>query len=193
MISRRGHIVRASITRVPAFAMAFAAALVACASSPVIGPAFAQETRPPGELAPSAAQPVPAAPSRQEGFIDTFGRWLEQGADRFKSNMQNAQDQLDKLSRETRESTRDATTAVVGLPNARIVEAREPCVLAQNGAPDCHATALALCRAKGFAAGKSLDTRTEQKCKSARFLVEGRAPTSSECPTQIFVARAMCQ
>jgi len=193
MISRRGHIVRASIVRVPAFAMAFAAALVACASSPVIGPALAQERRPPADLAPSSAQPAPGPPSKQEGVMDTVGRWLEEGADRFKSHMQNAQEQLDKLARETRESTRDATTAVVGLPNARIVEASEPCVLAQNGAPDCHATALALCRAKGFAAGKSLDTRTEQKCKSGRFLLEGRAPTTSECPTQILVARAMCQ
>ena len=41
--------------------------------------------------------------------------------------------------------------------------------------------------------GKSLDTQTEQKCKSGRFLIEGRAPSSSECPTHIFVTRAMCQ
>jgi hypothetical protein len=188
MISRRGRIVRASIACVPVFAVAFAAALVACAFPPVSVTALAQETRP-----PATAQPAPAAPSPQEGFIDAFNRWLQEGADRFKSNIQNAQDRLDKLGRETRESTREATTAVVGLPNARIVEASEPCVLAQNGAPDCHATALALCRAKGFAAGKSLDTRTEQKCKSGRFLLEGRAPTSAECPTQILVARAMCQ
>jgi hypothetical protein len=63
----------------------------------------------------------------------------------------------------------------------------------QNGAPDCQTAAATFCRGKGFQAGKSLDTQSEQKCTSGRFLLEGRAPTSSECPTQIFVTRAMCQ
>ena len=168
------------------------AVAVACAFV-LVGAAQGEDARPAADVPPASVQPPPSPPSQQGGFIDTLGRWLDEGADRFKSNMQNAQETLDKLGNQARESTRDATAAVVGLPNARVVEAREPCVAAQNGAPDCQAAAVTLCRGQGFASGKSLDTRTEQKCKSGRFLLEGRAPTSSDCPAQIFVTRAMCQ
>ena len=122
-----------------------------------------------------------------------MGRWLEQGAAKLKTNMENAQDTLGKLGTQAREATKEATDAVIGLPNARIVIAREQCVTAANGAPDCQTAAATLCRGKGFANGKSLDTVSEQKCNTGRFLLEGRSPSSSECPTQIFVTRAMCQ
>jgi len=194
MISRRGRIFHHGVASVPVLAMVSAVVLAMGACSLLVASsALAQDARPPAEVPPAAAQPSPDPPSQQPGFIDALGRWLEEGADRFKGNMQNAQDKLDKLGSQARETTKDATTAVVGLPNARIVDAREPCAAAQNGAPDCQAAAMTLCRGKGFQTGKSLDTRTEQKCKSGRFLLEGRAPSSSECPTQIFVSRAMCQ
>jgi hypothetical protein len=138
---------------------------------------------------PAAATPG----SNQPGVFDTFSRWLEEGAQKFKANMQRAQEQLDKLGSQARETTKEATGAVAGLPNTRIVIAREQCATAPNGAADCQAAATTLCRDKGFTTGKSLDTQTEQKCKSGRFLIEGRAPSSSECPTHIFVTRAMCQ
>jgi hypothetical protein len=79
----------------------------------------------------------------------------------------------------------------VGFPNARIVIARERCAVAQNGAPDCQAAAAAACRGKGFQTGKSLDTQSEHKCP-AQVLLKGRAPNDAECPTEIFVTRAVC-
>ncbi len=141
-----------------------------------------------------AAAPTPPAPSANApGFIDTLGRWLEEGATKLKSEMRSAQERMDRLGSQARESTKDATGAVAGLTNTRIVIAREQCAVATNGAADCQATAAALCRGKGFATGKSLDTQTEQKCKSGRFLLEGRAPSNADCPANIFVTRAMCQ
>jgi hypothetical protein len=49
-----------------------------------------------------------------------------------------------------------------------------------------------LCRGKGFQGGKSLDTQSELKCP-AKILLERRTPSAGECPTEIFVTRAMCQ
>jgi hypothetical protein len=133
-----------------------------------------------------------ANPGFRPGFIDVFGRWLEQGATKLKSDMQGAQDKADQLGTRAREAAKEATGAVGALPGARSVTARERCVAAQNGAPDCLAAAVTLCRGKGFQTGKSLDTQSEQKCPSKVFL-EGRAPNNTECPTEIFVTRAMCQ
>ena len=106
--------------------------------------------------------------------------------------MQGAQATFDQLGKETRDAAKDATDAVVGLPNARIVIVRERCAVAQNGAPDCQAAAAAACRGKGFQTGKSLDTQSEHKCP-AQVLLKGRAPNDAECPTEIFVTRAVCQ
>jgi hypothetical protein len=157
----------------------------------VAGSGLAQENRPSADPPPTAQAPSP--PTKQPGFIDSFGRWLEEGAARFKTDMQSAQEKLDKLGNQAREATKDATDAVVGLPNTRIVIARERCATASNGAADCQTAATTLCRGKGFATGKSLDTQSEQKCNSGRLLLEGRAPSSADCPTQTFVTRAMCQ
>jgi hypothetical protein len=190
MISRLGRIFHQTTVSVPAMVAGAWALLVA--GSGLAQERIAQENRPLAEP-PPAAQEAPSPATTQPGFIDAFSRWLEEGAARFKTDMQSAQEKLDKLGSQAREATKEATSAVVGLPNTRIVTARERCVAAQNGAPDCQTAAATLCRGKGFATGKILDTQSEQKCNSGRFLLEGRAPSSSECPTLIFVTRAMCQ
>ncbi|HKA79353.1 MAG TPA: hypothetical protein VKD43_04930 [Xanthobacteraceae bacterium] len=146
----------------------------------------------PGE--PAANPPAAPAPDSvfRPGFVDTIGHWLNEGTTRFKSDLQGAQATFDQLGKETRDAAKDATDAVVGLPNARIVIARERCAVAQNGAPDCQAAAAAACRGKGFQTGKSLDTQSEHKCP-AQVLLKGHAPNDAECPTEIFVTRAVCQ
>lgn len=134
----------------------------------------------------------PPNPGQQPGLIETFGRWLEGGTTRFKSDMQGAQEAFDKLGSQTFDAAKHATGAVIGLPNARVVAARERCAPAPNGSPDCQAAADALCRGKGFQSGKSLDTQSELKCP-AKVLLERRTPNEANCPTEIFVTRAMCQ
>jgi hypothetical protein len=213
MTSRSGTIGVRGVARI-ACAAAFALLL--------LGPALAQETQaptappsqapgpPPSQapnqvpsqapgLLPSLAvpglfPPPPLLPnlSPQPGLIETFGRWLDEGTTKFKSDMQRAQETFDKLGNQTFDAAKDATGAVVGLPNARVVSARERCAPAQNGSPDCQAAAETLCRGKGFQSGKSLDTQSELKCP-AKILLERRTPNEGECPTEIFVTRAMCQ
>ncbi len=156
-----------------------------------------QPAQPGPPQTPPASEPAPPAaatpgPSFQPGFIDAFGRLLEQGAAKFKSDMQGAQENFDKLGKEARDAAKDATSGFVGLPGARVVSGRERCAPAQNGAPDCLAAASAVCRGKGFQSGKSLDTQSEQKC-SARLLLSGRPPNDTDCATEIYVTRAVCQ
>jgi hypothetical protein len=167
-------------TAIVAYTLSFAAA------------ALAQAPQAPNQAAESPASSQPESDPKP-GFIEVFGRWLEDGASKLRTDMREVQEKLDKLGKETREAAKEATGgAVTGLPNARAVTARERCPAAQNGGPDCQAAANVICRGAGFKTGNSLDTQSEQKCP-ARLLLERRAPNSSECPTEIFVTRAMCQ
>ena len=209
----RGGTLRSSAT-------ATRAAVAACAFVLVLS-AQAQEAPPPRPMFPIQApgqapsQPSSQAPSQvpnqapnqvpsqppaepdsnpafRPGFIDGFGRWLEEGASKFKSDMQGAQEKFDQFGGQARDAAKEATGAIIRLPNARPLTGRERCAPAQNGAPDCQAAALTFCRGKGFQTGKTLDTQSEQKCPT-KLLLEGRAPNNTECPTEIFVTRAMCQ
>jgi len=178
---------------------AVARATVAACAVFLLVPALAQEARPPAEIpsqnaGAAAANLPPAAPNPMPGpsLADTIGRWFDDGTTKFKSNLQGAQQSFDEFADQTRDAAKDATDAVIGLPNARIVTMRERCAAAQNGAPDCQAAAAAACRGKGFQTGKSVDTQSEHKCP-AQVLLKGRAPNDAECSTEIFVTRAVCQ
>jgi len=174
------------------------ATMAACAVFLLV-PALAEEARPPAEIpsqnaGAAAANLPPAAPNSMPGpsLVDTIGRWFDDGTTKFKSNLQGAQQSFDEFADQTRDAAKDATDAVMGLPNARIVTVRERCAAAQNGAPDCQAAAATACRGKGFQTGKSVDTQSEHKCP-AQVLLKGRAPNDVECSTEIFVTRAVCQ
>lgn len=159
----------------------------------VPGVASAQEAPPASVPVPPLAVPPPqpgSPPAFQPGFVDAVGRWLEQGAAKLKSDMDGAQETLGKAGDRMRDAAKDVGGAV-GLPKARVTTGRERCLPAQNGAPDCEPAAVALCKAKGFQAGKSLETQSERNC-SPRALLAGR-PSETECQREMFVMRAMCQ
>jgi hypothetical protein len=99
---------------------------------------------------------------------------------------------MESFGNKAREAAKEATGAISALPSTRPVSGHERCATAPNGSPDCQAAAAALCRGKGFQGGRLLDTQSEQKC-SARGLLEGRAPNASECSTETFATRAICQ
>jgi hypothetical protein len=175
-------------------------AMFAACATLLVAPALAQELRPPADI-PSqkggegATSPLPAwAPDLQRppAFVDTIGGWLGDSTTRFRLDLQDAQQTFDQLTEQTREAAKDATGAVIGVPNMRIVPMRERCPVAASGGPDCQTAAVAACRGKGFAAGKSLDTQSEQKCP-AQVLLRGRTPNELECRTETFVTRALCQ
>jgi hypothetical protein len=90
------------------------------------------------------------------------------------------------------DASKDAASAIVRLPNTRVVEVRERCETAPNGAPDCPAAAASACRAKGFNSGRPLDVRSSEACPPAIVLL-GRTPVEGECPVETVVLRAVCQ
>jgi hypothetical protein len=89
------------------------------------------------------------------------------------------------------EVTKNAATAIVRLPNTRVVELRETCARAPNGGSDCAAAAANGCRAKGFSGGNPLDTRTAEKC-DPKPPQPGQMP-GLRCASETVVIRAVCQ
>jgi hypothetical protein len=104
-----------------------------------------------------------------------------------------------EIPRELAKGAIDAVSKLpssVGLPNvglpSSVVTGRERCVPAANGAPDCLAATEALCKAKGFNAGNSLDIQSAQRCKPHVWL--SRDPAGpNDCTTESFVTRAVCR
>jgi hypothetical protein len=201
MISRADIVGARGLGRVVRAAIALCAVFVALSALGQDAPPANSDQKPsstiPGQSATGGPSLFPLLPPLLPNLdpppgIEIFGRWLEQGTTRFKSDLQGAQETFDKLGTQTLDAAKDATGAVVALPNARIVVAHERCASAQNGSADCQAAAETLCRGKGFQTGKSLDTQSELKCP-AKLLLERRSPNDKDCLTEIFITRAMCQ
>ena len=89
------------------------------------------------------------------------------------------------------EVTKNAATAIVRLPNTRVVALNEACTRAPNGASDCAAAAANGCRAKGFSGGNPLDTRTAERC-DPKPPQPGQMP-GLRCAAETVVIRAVCQ
>jgi len=92
----------------------------------------------------------------------------------------------------TAEASKDAATAIIRLPNTRVVEVRERCMAAPNGAPDCQAAAAEACRGKGFSAGQPVDVRSGEKCPPGTLL-SGQEPAENVCQHESVVTRVVCQ
>lgn len=178
-----------------------------------------QSIVPQQEFAPQPdAGAAPAAVPRREprGFFEAIGRWFDEGTAGFRSHLSGAKTSVDEFNQraeETRKSlgdsasqfgknalgagiaatdaTRDAMGQMAKLPMARVVQGRERCMTAPNGAPDCIAAAETLCRKQGFATGKSVDFTSAESCPVRTWL--GGKQSEGECSTVTFVSRAMCQ
>jgi len=170
---------------------------VALAAAPMACACLAQEAK--SEPQTGAADPRGSDPGFRPEFIEAFGRLLEDSAAKLNSQLNHAQDALGDIGSQTGDAAKgaigtakNAADAIVALPNARIVTSREACAAAGNGAPDCRTAADAMCRAKGFASGRTLDTQTTQKCPT-RVWLSGRPPAEGDCARETFVTRAVCQ
>ena len=159
--------------------------------------------------APSAPPPSQVKPP-EPGFFESMGRWFDEGAANFRSHMRGAKSRFDDLgdqaasasksfgdtAAEVGKSAADATKSAVDtmskLPNARVIQGRQTCPVAPNGAPDCQAAAETLCRGKGFSTGRSMDFTSAEKCPPRAWL-SGRRNNEAECTTETFISRAMCQ
>lgn len=168
---------------------ALGAACVVAAALATAPCALAQQTPapPPAQLAPADTPPPAPAPapapsgSSKPGLIDALNKWFDKGAADLKETFG-----------KTGQAAKEATEALSKLPGARVVDGRARCEIAANGSPDCVAAAEAICKGKGFASGKSLETQTTQKC-SPRVWLSGRQPAEGECPTETFVIKSVCQ
>ncbi len=131
------------------------------------------------QSAPPAAEP--AAPRRENpGLINELGKLLRNPP---------------TLAPWPALNQPDAGAADGGLQlrPSSMISGRERCPAAANGASDCKAAAVALCRSKGFADGSSLDTEATQSCSAEALLLSGRKSAPGACRTNYFVTRAMCQ
>ena len=150
-------------------------------------------------LAIAQDQPAPnQKPQQSQGFFGSVGRWLEEQTANMGASFNDARKRVEGFSnaagdaaKTTVEGAKDAADAVVRIPTARAISGHEKCQLAPNGAPDCVAAANAICKAKGFGSGKSLDMTTAEVCP-VKVYMSGRS-TGPECKTDTFVSQALCQ
>lgn len=149
-------------------------------------------------VAQEGANAKPRAPAEDQGFFASIGHWFDQQAANFNSNLNAARSKVENFGREagiaaktTVEGAKDAADAVARIPNTRVVTGHEKCVLAPNGAPDCVAAVNAICKAKGFGSGKSVDMTTAEVCPAQVYL-SGRS-SGPGCHTETFVSRVICQ
>jgi hypothetical protein len=164
------------------FAGSRSAALALCLMS-VIGAASAQSLTIEG----MSAQPM----ADDAGLIGAITRWVDDSTAAVASKLREAREHIDGAADRAAGAAKDAATAVTRLPGT-VVTGRERCERAPNGAPDCTSAIATLCRAKGFAGGRSLDIEARRTCP-AEVLLSGRLPTPAECGSESFVTRAMCQ
>jgi hypothetical protein len=174
--------------------------------------AAAGAAQPPAEKSAPPATGLPPQPPAvdKRGFLNDFGRWWDESAANFNAKMKDARQKFDDMNKKQNdaakeaaaatqdamknaaEATKNAATAVVRLPNTRVIEIRENCAAAANGAPDCQAAATKACRGKGFETGQALDVRTADKCPASLW-ISGQGPAEGQCPVETVVLRAVCQ
>jgi hypothetical protein len=148
----------------------------------------------------AAAQDGASAPKPREdlGFFGNIGRWFDEQAANMNSTFKDASNKIVNFGNEagnvaktTVEGAKDAAGTVARIPNARVVIGHEKCKNAPNGAPDCVAAANTVCKAKGFEFGRSVDMTTAEVCPPSTWM-SGRT-SGSECRTETFVSRVLCQ
>jgi hypothetical protein len=141
-----------------------------------VGTAVAQE-------APEPAEPPVARP----GIFDVIERWFEDSRAKIKDTQQ----AIEGVAKDAAKAGQ-AGGAILGFPGTKVAQGRMRCAVAPNGAPDCIEAAHALCRAKGFGPGKSLEVNTVNKCPSWVWLSGQPAPEGT-CTTETYVLQATCQ
>ena len=170
---------------IPRMRLPFAIAMVVVSAMVMSDLAWPQATVQPAPSAQGAPlQPAPEqsepAPKENPGLINEIGKLLE-----------NPSSVLPTL-KSPKETIDDAADALSRLAKSPGVKGRVICPAAPNGAPDCKLAADRLCQDNGFRGGNSLDVDTTRSC-SARSLLSGRKPDESECRTETWVTRAVCQ
>jgi hypothetical protein len=162
---------------------------LACFAAALLAPAGAQE--------PPSAQPEPPAtapaPAPQPGPFGTIGRFIDESLHGLGQGLKSAREQVDDITGRAGNAAKDAAGAMP-LRRPSVVAGRELCLPAPNGAPDCVTATAAMCRAKGYETGSSIDMQTEQKCPAALPSGPASPPLDeSQCWLESYVIRALCR
>jgi len=190
-----------------------AAAILLLAGIPVAGVATAQtraEPPKPASDAPAATltppAPAPTPPAENPGFVGVLGNWMQQGMTSMSTGIdamfgaaKGAADAASTMAKGAAGVAKGAADAAVDtaagvtmLPVPGVASGHEQCLLAANGAPDCRVAAEALCRARGFATGTSVDFVTSEKCQPP-YRSSSRNTPEGVCTLEHFVTRALCK
>jgi hypothetical protein len=139
----------------------------------------------------AAAAQNGAKPREEPGLFEGIARWFDETFSGAGRQVENFGNEAGIAAKTTVDSAKDAAGAVARIPAARVMSGHAKCTTAPNGAPDCIAAANALCKAKGFESGRSLDMTTAEVCP-AKVLMSGRS-APGDCRDETFVSRAFCQ
>jgi hypothetical protein len=164
----------------------------------------AEPPKPPSE--PPVVTPAPAPPLGSPGLVGVFGTWVQQGMTSMSSGIdamfgaaRGAADAASTVAKGAAgvakgaaDAAVDTAAGVTKLPVPGVAGGHEQCTLAGNGAPDCRVAAEALCRARGFATGTSVDFVTSEKCQPP-YRSSGRDTPEGACTLEHFVTRALCK
>jgi hypothetical protein len=146
------------------------------------------------EAAPPAQPARPGLPTPPE-VIGAIGRLIDRSISNVGAGVKGAGETLGSATSAAGDLAKEVTDAagtVARLPLSNVASGWERCVIAPNGAPDCVAASVTLCKTKGFARGASLDITSARKCPASAWL-QGRTPSDAECVNESFVSRAICQ
>jgi hypothetical protein len=157
-------------------------------TSPPASPGLILPPQPP----PPGTAPPSASADQKHGFFDDLGRWWHDSVADFNAKLKEQQSKVDDFNKKSAEAMTNAANAVVNLQTSKVIEIREPCAIAGNGAADCATAAVNACKGKGFKDGQPLDVRTAEKC-NASLWVSGQPSTPADCPVETIVLRAACQ
>jgi hypothetical protein len=133
-----------------------------------------------------------AAPERKPGFLEAVGRWFDESVTGMGKSIESTWRGVGGVGNTAGNAAKDTADALGRLGSTRVVNGRERCAIAPNGAPDCRVAAEAMCKANGFRTGSSVDYETAENCPAQAFL-GGRKPAPGECPIEHVVTKAMCQ
>ena len=175
-------------------AIAVAGLLISGIAADPAWPQAAPQTAPSDQAEPapqSEPAPSPEPPKENPGLLNEIGKLLEKPSSMLPA-LKSPREAIDDLNARAKDMTKDAADSLSRLTKSPGVKGRVTCPVAANGAPDCKLAADKLCQSKGFKEGKSLDVDTTRNC-SARALLSGRKPDESECRTETYVTRAVCQ
>ncbi len=155
--------------------------------------------------AAAPAQPPAAAPPAAEspGLAGVFGNWMQQGVtsmstgfDAMVGAAKGAADAASTVAKGAADAAKGAADVAVDgvakLPVGGVAGGHEPCTIAGNGAPDCRVAAEALCRARGFNTGTSVDFVTSENCPPP-YRASSRDRPEGVCTMEHFVTRALCK